>query len=209
MSVAGGRIVPDWLNVSRETLALLEQFAALVEKWNPAINLVSKRSIPEIWERHVLDSAQLFSYIPGLAKHHVDLGSGGGFPGVIVAILARDAMPDLHSTLIEVDRRKATFLSEAARQLALPVTIAVSRIETLPPQLADVVTVRALSPMTELCGLVHRHMGVNGIALIAKGAQAEDELAQARPVWSFDVERHPSKSDDGATVLAIRNLRHV
>lgn len=209
MTALDSATFPDWLNVSRETSETFGHFVELVAKWNPAINLVSKRSLADIWNRHVYDSAQLFCLIPATARHLVDLGSGGGFPGIILAIMAREAMPEMRVTLVEADQRKATFLSEAVRRLALPSTVAASRIESLAPQAADVITARALASLVTLCGLVHRHIDPGGVALIAKGALAESEVDEARPVWSFSVKRHASKSDEGATILAITDLRHV
>jgi len=206
---ADGIVIPDWLDVSRETVALLEQFVELIEKWNPTINLVSRRSMSELWERHVLDSAQLFSLIPTGARHLVDLGSGGGFPGVVLAIMARDVLPELRFTLVEADQRKATFLSEVVRRLSLNCIVAAHRIEVLAPQNADVVTARALAPLTTLCGQVHRHLGPDGTALIAKGEKVDAELAETGTVWAFQVTRFASKLDPNAAVLAITGLRHV
>jgi len=204
-----GKTIPDWLDVSRETLQRLEAFVALVEKWNPAINLVSRRSLSEIWDRHLLDSAQLFPMIPPGATHLVDLGSGGGFPGAILAILTLDAMPELHVTMVEADQRKATFLSEAVRKLELRGTVVAQRIEALPPQRADVLTARALAPLSTLCGHAERHLDRTGVALFSKGIHVEDEIADARRIWAFSETRIPSKSDRQATILTIRDLRHV
>lgn len=209
MTVEEDKAIPAWLDVSRETLALLEQFVRLVEKWNPAINLVSRRSISEIWQRHVLDSAQIFPLLPESARHLVDLGSGGGFPGVVLAIMARDALPELRVSLVEADQRKATFLSEAVRQLSLRAVVVTERIEVLAPQHADVVTARALAPLVTLCGHLHRHLDPNGIALIAKGANVDIELAEASSAWSFTLRQFVSKSDMEAKILAISDLRHV
>lgn len=202
-------VLPDWLNVSRETASLLADFVALVEKWNPAINLVSKSSIARIWERHLYDSAQIFLHAPKDARHWVDLGSGAGFPGLVVAILAREATPDLRVTLVEADQRKSTFLSQAVRQLGLKVAVLTQRIEAIPPQGADILSARALAPLTDLCHHAHRHLAPNGVALFPKGQQAEDEILHARRVWAFDLIRYPSKTDAGASILAVKNVAHV
>lgn len=204
-----GRALPEWLIVSRETLQRLGEFVGLVEKWNPAINLVSKRSLTDLWSRHVLDSAQLFPLIPSTAKRLVDLGSGGGFPGMILSILAHDAMPDLQIILVEANQRKATFLSEAYRQLDLSGKVLAQRIETLAPLLADVVTARALSPLHALCGYAVNHLGRSGVALFCKGAQVDGEIVDARKDWSFTLTEHQSRSDGQATILALRDLHHV
>ena len=201
--------MPDWMNVSRETLQHLLDLVALVEKWTPAINLVSKATMPHLWQRHILDSAQLFPLIPPAATSLLDLGSGGGFPGLVLAIMARDAAPELHVTLVESDQRKATFLAEARRQLHLSSTIAVQRIEALAPQNADVLTARAVAPLAVLCGYANRHLRQGGVALFAKGAQVDDEIAEARLQWRFNLTRHPSKSDPVATILALTDVCHV
>ena len=107
----------------------LEEFVALVQKWNPAINIIGKSTEPQIWHRHVLDSAQLFSLARPDQRLWLDIGSGGGFPGLVLAILAADGMPALRFILVESDRRKAVFLSEAARNLGLAVTVHPKRIE--------------------------------------------------------------------------------
>lgn len=209
MTHPGDVNVPDWLDASADTIDRLDQFVGLVRKWNPAINLVSKKSLPGLWDRHVLDSAQLFSQMPGAASHLADLGSGGGFPGMVLAILAAEKLPALRVTLVEADRRKATFLSEAARHLSLRCTVVAERIEDLPPLRADVLTARALAPLTGLCGFAHRHLAPDGLALFAKGAQVESEIAEARKSWSFRLNRVPSKSDQDATILSLCEIRHV
>lgn len=209
MTLHDAKVIPEWLDVSRETFALLDQFVHLVAKWNPAINLVSRRSVPDLWDRHIIDSAQIYSMIPGNARTLVDLGSGGGFPGIVLAILAKERLPQLDITLVEADQRKATFLMEAMRQLSLRCSVVAQRIEALVPQGADVVTARALAPMLALCGHVARHLHPAGLALIPKGAGVEDEIADALRVWSFSVTRTPSRSDDSGTILAITDLRHV
>jgi len=209
MNLHAAKAMPEWLDVSRETFAFLDQFFDLVVKWNPAINLVSRRSVPDLWDRHILDSAQIFSFIPGNARTLVDLGSGGGFPGIILAILAKECLPHLHVTLVEADQRKAAFLLQAVRQLSLRCSVVAQRIEALSPQSADVVTARALAPMQTLCGHVARHLHPAGLALVPKGAGTENEIAEALRIWSFSVTRTPSKSDDSGMILAITDLRHV
>lgn len=209
MTLRQDRVCPDWLDVTPKTLAQLDKFVGLVEKWNPAINLVSRRSVEGIWERHVLDSAQFFDLVPRDARHLVDLGSGGGFPGLVLSILAREAMPALKVTLVEADQRKATFLSEAVRHLELTCSVIVQRIEALAPQQAHVLTARALAPLAPLCGHLHRHLGENGVALIAKGLQVADEVSEAQKAWSFTATRHGSKTDSVSMILAITDLRHV
>ncbi len=125
--------------VSRETLARLEAYAALLVQWSARINLVGRDTLADLWRRHFLDSAQLCSHVPGSARSLVDLGSGAGFPGLVLAILG---VPGVE--LIEADSRKSAFLREAARVTETPVTIRPCRIEAVPPHPVDVVTARAL-----------------------------------------------------------------
>lgn len=190
-------------------LADLETFADLMQRWNGAINVVSKSSLPHIWSRHILDSVQIFSQCDATEGHWVDLGSGGGFPGIIVAILAKAFKPGLRVTLIESDQRKAVFLRETSRQLGLQVVVLASRIEAAEPQLADIVSARALAPLAQLCSFTVRHLKVGGLAIFLKGAQGEDEVAIARQHWSFDLEKTKSITSNGSVILAIRELRHV
>lgn len=202
-------IAPEWLDVSRETLIKLEVMLALVEKWNPAINLVAKASLLDGWQRHVLDSAQLFALIPVHAKKMVDFGSGAGFPGLTLAILAQAALPDLRVTLVESDKRKATFLMQAARQLDVPVTVLTDRAESLTPMSVDVVTARALAPLTTLCGLALRHLAAQGVAILPKGVHADRELTDAATFWRFEAQIVQSQTDPTGRILTLKNIHHV
>ena len=201
--------VPGWLNVSRETLAQLFDFCDLVEKWNPVINLVSRAGIADLWPRHVIDSAQLFFKSPEGGAAWCDLGSGGGFPGIVLAILAKELRPDVTFTLVESDSRKAVFLAESARVLSLPVVVLSHRIENLAPQNADVLTARALAPLSQLCGFAHRHLKPTGIAIFPKGAAATREIDDARKTWSFKCESSQSTTDADAAVLTIRDIHRA
>lgn len=196
-------------SVSRETFQALQDFEALVRRWTPAINLVSKNTVPQIWDRHIADSAQVFSLCPPGASSWVDLGSGGGFPALVIAILARERLPQLRVTLVESDLRKSTFLRQAAQTLGLTVTVLTSRIETLKPLEADVLSARALAALPSLVGYAAVHLKPEGIAIFPKGARHQDELAQARETWAFDVDSRPSLSDGEAAILVIRNIHRV
>lgn len=200
---------PAWLNVSRETLETLLAYCALVEKWNPAINLISKSGIAEIWERHVIDSAQLIRQMPAQNGVWCDLGSGGGFPGIVLAILAKERCPETQMILVEADRRKSVFLSEASRQLNLSVNVKTQRIEDLEPQNVDVLTARALAPLSSLCGYAHRHLKPAGLAVFPKGATAEQEIADARKLWRFKCDALQSYTDPAALVLAVRGIERA
>lgn len=193
-------------SVSRETFEALRSFEALVQKWSPAINLVSKNTLASIWDRHIVDSAQVFAVSPASARSWADLGTGGGFPGLVVAILARDKRPDLHVTLVEADMRKATFLRQVAQTLSLDVTVRSERIEAVAPLNADVVSARALAPLPLLLDLAAKHVCPGGVAIFPKGARHEEELSAAKASWAFDVEVQPSLSESGAAILVLRNI---
>lgn len=200
---------PDWLNVSRETLDRLKTLCDLVRRWNPAINLVAKSTIDDIWNRHLLDSAQMFEFSPADAKTWLDLGSGAGFPGLVMAILALEHRPHLCVTLVESDRRKSVFLSEAIRQMGLPAKVLTQRIEDVTPQAADVVSARALSSLATLCAHAQRHLDRNGIGLFPKGVNAEAEIEEARRSWRFDISAHPSRTDRSAAILVLKDIRNA
>jgi 16S rRNA (guanine527-N7)-methyltransferase len=198
--------VLERLNVSRETVEALQSYASLVEKWTARINLVSTRSRDEIWSRHVLDSAQLFALPPEHWTTWVDLGAGGGFPGMVIAILAMPRGPDKRVTLVESDRRKGAFLHAAAADLGIPVTILIDRAESIGSLQADVVSARALAPLDRLLGLCQHHLAEDGIAILPKGKRAEEEIAEARKLWHFDLTAHPSQTDPDARILMIERL---
>lgn len=191
--------------VSRETEARLREFLALLQRWNARINLVADRDEGSLWQRHVLDSLQLAPLLPPSDGPIVDLGSGAGFPGLILALASNRP-----THLIESDRRKAAFLIEAARTLGLPlVKIHPTRIEavTLPP--AAVVSARALAPLPDLLRHAHKLLAPGGIALFPKGRTAEQELTAAARGWNMRVERFPSRTDPASTILRISEIRPV
>jgi 16S rRNA (guanine527-N7)-methyltransferase len=202
LSVAG-------INVSRETFEGLKAYEALVQRWNPAINLVSKSDASDLWQRHIVDSAQIFALCPPAASSWVDLGSGGGFPGLVVAILAKQVQPNLRVTLVESDLRKATFLRQASQSLGLAVEVASKRIESLDPANADVLSARALALLTSLLGFAHQHLAQTGTALFPKGARFLEEIADARKAWTFDVDIKQSLSEAEAAILVIRNIHRA
>ncbi|WP_414707621.1 16S rRNA (guanine(527)-N(7))-methyltransferase RsmG [Rhodovulum sp.] len=197
-------------DVSRETSDRLDRLAALLRKWNPAINLVSRATLDVLESRHIGDSAQLFSHLPNGARRWTDLGSGGGFPGLVIAILAAEGAPDLAVDLIESDQRKAVFLRTAAQELGLDnVTVFASRIETVPSRQADVVSARALAPLSQLLDFADRHLAQGGIALFPKGARHDEELDEALASWRFDVQKIPSTTDPQAVILKIGGIARV
>ncbi len=196
------------LNVSRETTDKLQAFVALVQKWTAKINLISKSSIDQIWDRHVLDSAQLFNLAPESGKW-VDLGSGGGFPGIVVAILSQDIGSDHKFFLVESDQRKAVFLRTAIRELELAATVISDRIEKIDPLCADIISARALTDLGALLGFADRHLSQTGVALFHKGAQWEKEDQSARGMWSYQCEMFKSTSHPEAAILKIKDISRV
>lgn len=193
--------------VSRETFDDLMAFSELLVKWNRSINLVSPNSLRELWTRHILDSAQLFLILDESAKHVADIGTGGGFPGLVLAILFKHHAPGRHTTLIEADKRKSAFLLTASSTLNLKTSVIADRIEIADPTNADVLTSRALAPLSQLLGYAHRHLKPSGTALLLKGRTAEAEIEEALASWSMDLKRRDSKTTDDAVVLEITNLR--
>ncbi|MGL5010071.1 MAG: 16S rRNA (guanine(527)-N(7))-methyltransferase RsmG [Paracoccaceae bacterium] len=197
-------------DVSRETQARLETLAALVHKWNSAVNLVAKSTLDDIKARHIDDSLQILQYAPPDPSHWVDLGSGGGFPGLVVAAALATTAPRCNVTLIEADGRKSVFLREAARTMGLHVTVITNRIEAVEPQGADVISARALAPLPALCGLISRHLLPSGTAVLLKGRTHDEELRQSvASGWQFDATHHKSVSDGMGVVLVLRNLTFV
>jgi 16S rRNA (guanine527-N7)-methyltransferase len=194
--------------VSRETLEKLRAFEDLVKKWTTKINLISKSTIPDIWNRHIIDSAQLFSLAPS-SGHWVDLGSGGGFPGIVAAIMTQGTQMPHHLTLVESDQRKCAFLRTAIRELSLDVEVISKRIEDISPLEADVLSARALADLETLLGFSQRHLLPGGTALFPKGARWKNEDQEARIRWSYDSEPIISKTDPNAAILKIKNISHV
>ncbi len=192
-------------NVSRETLGRLQSYEALIRKWTPAINLVARSTLDDLWSRHFLDSAQLFDLAPKGA-HWADLGSGGGFPGLVVAILAADERPGLRVSLVESDRRKAAFLMTASKALGLTVEVLADRIEAIAPLQADVLSARALAPLPDLVRHARRHLAPTGTALFPKGATHAEELSQALETQRFSYETAGSVTDPAAIIYLIREI---
>ena len=197
------------VDVSRETIDRFAQFAETLKKWNRKINLVSSGTIDAIWSRHFLDSAQIFELAPATAIKWTDIGSGGGFPGLVVAILAKEKRPDLTFSLIESDIRKSVFLSTIARDLSLNVQVIAQRIEDAAPQCADIVSARALAPLDVLMRYADRHGKVGGAFLFQKGASYQTELTAARESWHMDCDVIPSITDPNSAILMVKGYHSV
>jgi 16S rRNA (guanine527-N7)-methyltransferase len=193
--------------VSRETLARLKVYADLLADWNARHNLVAKSTLPDLWHRHLWDSAQLLSLLPENARTLADLGSGAGFPGLVLAALR----PDLQVTLHEATTKKCAFLQAAADHMGLKVHVRNARLEDLPPHPSDVVTARALAPLPLLLTYAHRFTAPNTVCLFLKGQNVGSELTEASKYWNMQVSQVPSQTDPSAAIVMVRELgpRHV
>jgi 16S rRNA (guanine527-N7)-methyltransferase len=189
-------------NVPRETFVKLECSAALLAEWNEKFNLVAESTIPQVWTRHFLDSAQLMQFIPETAKTIADLGSGAGFPGLVLSIMGA---PEVH--LIESTGKKANFLRAVINELKLNAVVHQERVENLKNFKADVITARALAPLKDTLKLAKPLMKKESLCLLLKGEKAPAELTESAKYWTFDCETHRSLSDRSGSVLIIRNLR--
>lgn len=195
-------------DVSRETLARLKIYADMLEDANTRHNLVSRASLPEMWRRHFLDSAQLFPFIPERARSLVDLGSGAGFPGLVLAELLRER-PNFHTVLYESTGKKAQFLREVASRLGLLVEVRNARAEVAERETFDVVTARALAPLPKLASYAQNFWGARTTGLFLKGQNIEGELTEARKSWRMNLARHESRSDPSGVILEVRELHRA
>lgn len=188
-------------DVSRETLRRLEVLIETLGRWQKAINLVGRNTLEGAWKRHIVDSAQVVRLIPTDASSLADLGSGGGFPGLVIAAMR----PDLPLTMIESDARKAAFLGEAARKMELPKlpTVVVKRIEAAPLVGADVITARALAPLDQLLEWSDRHRTERATCLFHKGKGWQAEVDEAKKKWDFSPDAIASVTDRDAVILRI------
>lgn len=194
----------SYQNVSRETFAQLEKFVMHLEKWQKPLNLISRQSTDDIWQRHVVDSIQLYPRLPKLEKDAiaVDLGTGGGFPGLILAILT----PELQWKFVESDRKKAIFLREAALTLGLEnVEVLNERIEAVVLD-AFVITSRALATVSKLLTYVEKMVHKDTVCLFLKGKNWQHEITEAEESWNFHVEDMASQTSEEGRVLIIKDI---
>ncbi|WP_371170162.1 16S rRNA (guanine(527)-N(7))-methyltransferase RsmG [Aliiroseovarius sp. 2305UL8-7] len=195
--------------VSRETMERLEIYAGLLSKWNPAINLVAPSTISDLWTRHFLDSIQVYEQGGVHVGKWCDLGTGGGFPGLITAIVAQEHDPDRRTICIESDVRKATFLRTVIRETGINVSVIAQRIEQVSPQGAEVVSARALAPLDRLLGFAQPHLSTGGICIFLKGENYQSEVNEALENWQFDLDTYPSKTNPNAVVMRIGDLKRA
>ena len=191
-------------SVSRETRARLEAFAALLLRWNGTVNLIARQDEPELWPRHIADSFQLAPLIPPGTSHGIDLGTGGGFPGLVLAIAT-----NIPFDLIESDHRKAAFLREAGRTIQAPIRVHAVRAEAARVEPAPLITSRALASLPRLLDLAQPLLAPNGICLFLKGAAVESELTAAATEWHMRVKRVPSHTAQDACILRISDIARV
>lgn len=198
--------------VSRETVDRLRLYEELLGRWQKAVNLVAPSTLGDIWHRHFADSAQLAPLFPPTARSHADLGSGGGFPGLVLAIILAER-GGISTTLIESDQRKCAFLREVARQAGIVVEIVTKRIEIAETRAmvgaVDVVTARALAPLDRLLALSAPISSASTLGLFLKGRGVEQELEDARRQWRFEHRLVPSLTQEGAYIVEVRHLSSV
>ncbi len=191
--------------VSRETLDRLVAYADCLLRWRPRVNLASRRSLDDLWRRHMLDSAQLAAHLPPGAARLTDLGSGAGFPGLVLAVIA-----GVETRLVEADSRKAAFLEECIRLTGAPARVYAERIERLDAWPSDVVTARALAPLPRLLDYARPFLRPVALAasccLFPKGAAWREELTAARRLWRMRVEIRPSATEPAARILRLERV---
>lgn len=195
-------------DVSRETLDKLKLYASTLAKWQKAKNLVANSTIEEQWQRHFLDSAQLFPLIrhchPTEQLNILDVGSGAGFPGLVLAVMGLG-----HASMVEANGRKCTFMNNVIREVAASATVINERIESVKYQQVDIVTSRACAKIEQLLVWSAPFVGLTTELWLLKGATAEEELTQACALWNMSVERFDSKSSDEGVILRLFDIKKL
>jgi 16S rRNA (guanine527-N7)-methyltransferase len=196
-------------NVSRETIERLKEYHNLLKKWNTVINLVGRNTIDDIWTRHFLDSAQLWGLRPEETTTWLDLGSGAGFPGLVVAVLAIEDNPKLTVELVESDERKSAFLITASQILGVNTKVHTHRIENMHHHGPDVISARALASLTALFEYSEPLMTTSTELLFQKGKNCDLELTDARKNWIFELQKSTSVTNSDGVILKIKGLGRV
>ena len=191
--------------VSRETFERLDVYAKELKRWNPKINLVAPSTIHELWDRHIVDSLQIARFLPPKITNWVDIGSGGGFPGLVLAAHLADHT-DFMMTLIESDQRKCAFLRTCARNMGVKVNVISERIESVNMSSVDVITARALASLSKLMELTENIAQEQTQFIFPKGKNWESELTLAREYWQMNVETHQSITDPEAKILLLKEV---
>lgn len=195
-------------NVSRETSEKFGIYVDLLTKWNGRINLVAKSTIRDAGQRHILDSAQLWNY-RGDGGTWVDLGSGAGFPGMVLAMINQDQGSPYRHILVESDARKCAFLRTVSRETGVAVEIINERVEDCGNLSADVISARALAPLSDLLNYTQRHLKSDGFALYLKGRTCQEEIKEAEQSWAFQATLQGSVTDADAYVLKLQDIRRA
>lgn len=198
----------DDIDVSRETLDKLQNYSSSLVKWQKAKNLVANSTLDDRWRRHFLDSAQLYPlirrYHPAGPLNILDIGSGAGFPGLVLSIMGLGAV-----TMVEANGRKCTFMKHVARETFAPVTVLDQRIESVSPQEFDIITSRACAKITQLLDWSGPFIGLNSEMWLLKGVTAEDELTQAEALWNMTVEQFDSRSSQEGVILRLSGIKKL
>lgn len=193
--------------VSRETFDRLKAFEALFRHWAARINLAAPSTLEDTWGRHILDSAQLIRLAPA-ANHWLDLGTGGGFPGVVVAILLKGRESG-QADLVESNRKKAAFLQTAVAQTGAPGRVHACRIEQAAVKQPDILIARALAPLPQLFEFSERWLSTGSRALFHKGRGYRAEVEESRNAWRFDLVEHPNVVSSDGMILEITRLQRL
>ena len=193
------------INPDAKIIEKLDVYDAVLTRWQARINLIGAATLPALWSRHFLDSAQIYRHLPTSTQTLIDIGSGGGFPGMVLAILANVSGGPI-VTLIESNGRKAEFLREINRICAAGAKIMNERVERAPILPADVVTARACAPLVRLLPWVYRCLRADGVALLSKGLNWRDELTTAEKHWNMQVAEIPSVTDTSGVILKLEGL---
>lgn len=199
----------DTYNVSRETFDKLKSCQTMLSEWQQKFNLVSSNTLEDSWNRHFLDSAQLFPLLPKDAEIMYDFGSGAGFPGMVLAIMANEKMPRLQVNLVESTTKKTLYLNAVREQLGVRVNVLNDRIEKLPAAKADVITSRALASLNELLGYAVRFCKPETVCIFPKGKKYAEELAEAHRCWRFKCQILPSRQSEEGRILVITSLSKI
>lgn len=190
--------------VSRETVERLESYVALLESWQRRVNLIGESTRSEVWQRHILDSAQIFPLLPKSGRRLLDIGSGAGLPGLVLAILG---VPEVH--LVESNGRKAAFLREASRISGAKTVVHNQRIESLPAFPADVITARAVAKVNELLDYAAPFIHDTTVCVFMKSKGAHEEVRLARRAWEMRATFTPSISDRRGIIVRLEDLHHA
>lgn len=197
----------DTYNVSRETYSKLELYCQTLIEWQNKINLVSNNSLQDVWNRHFADSAQLFKLIPDDAKNLLDIGSGAGFPGMVLAIISNEKTPYLKTTLVESIKKKTLYLNYVKESIGVKnIEIINDRAESIKNQKYDVITSRAVTALANLLAYAEKLLKKNGICIFPKGANYQKEIDDAKKIWNFSLDVVQSSTSEEGKILIISNL---